>query len=277
MKRFFIFLFVIFLFIASLKIANAQIVINEMGVLSSPDWIELYAYENVDISGWYLDDVGTSSVIYTFPSETIVGPSTNSFITVDVDNRLNNPGDVIGLYKADKTLVEEIKYGDKGGVCLPANSDGSIGKTTDGGNVVERFSKSTYNTSNAGGILSPCPSPTPPPTSTPIPSSTPNPTDVPTETPHPSPTATPKPTSIPTKRPTATPQDFSSENAQIQEDLLQTNQQDSTATSDAVLGASETNEQHSAIPPFAFVLFGLGLVFIGSSAFIFIRNKKRTS
>ena len=132
------------LFFITSGITHAQVVINEIGILGSPDWIELYAYEDVDISGWYIDDDNTSSNVFTFPAGTVVGPSSTKFITENVSDRFNNSGDIVRLYKGDGTLIEEISYGNKGGVCLPVSASGSIGKTTDGGNYPERFSTSTY-------------------------------------------------------------------------------------------------------------------------------------
>ena len=272
---------VAFLLLFSIKVTIAQIVINELGVLGTPDWIELYAYEDIDISGWYLDDVGTSSKIYTFPGGTVVGPSTNPIITENVSDRLNNSGDTIGLYRSDATLVEQIRYGGNG-VCLPVSSEGSVGKTTDGGNVLERFSQSSFNASNASGTLSPCPSPTPIPTQTPT--NTPTPTvaatNAPTNTPTPNPTSTKKSTSTPTKKPTLTPQDHAADNELLQKsaDVSQfrydsENNSDQQTPAD-VLGA-ESSSDLANISPFAYVLLGLGIVFVGVSVFLFVKNRRQ--
>jgi hypothetical protein len=278
MKRKYIFsvplLFSVF-FIISFKTISAQIVINEMGVLDSPDWIELYAYEDVDISGWYLDDEATESKLYTFPSETIVGPSTNPFKTINVSDRLNNGGDIIKLFKTDGTLVEEVRYGDKGGVCLPDSSNGSVGKTTDGGNYTERYSVKSYNDSNLNGTRYDCPSPTPVPTNTPAPTDTPTPTNTPI------PTSTSKPTATPTKKPTPTPRDNTAQNELLQKQSDISNfrysSDEDKSNAEDVLGASKDEEtQKENISPFAYVLFGLGIIFIGVSAYLFVKHRKQS-
>lgn len=252
-----------------------------MGVLSSPDWIELYAYDDTDISGWYLDDFNTSTKLFTFPTGAVIGPSSNPFKTENVSDRLNNTGDTIGLYKSDGTKVEEISYGDKGGVCLPTSSNGSVGKTSDGGNYMERYSVSTYDASNSGGTLDPCPSPTP----TSAPTNTPTPTSVPTNTPTPtySPTSTPKPTPTPTKKPTPTKViDNTAQNELLQAQADVSNfrysSDEAKLGAEDVLGASkEEGTQKESISPFAYVLFALGAIFIGVSIFFFVKNKKQTA
>lgn len=271
-------LFLTFAFFNAYKTSYAQVVINEMGVLGSPDWVELYAYEDVDISGWYLDDEATDSKMYTYPSETVIGPSTDPFKTIDVSDRLNNGGDIIKLFKTDGTLVEEVRYGDKGGVCLPDSSDGSVGKTTDGGNYTERYSVKSYNDSNSKGTRYDCPSPTPVPTS--IPTNTPVPTNAPTNPPAPS--STPKPTVIPTKKPTSVPRDNTAQNELLQKqssvsDFRYSSDEDKSNAED-VLGTSKDGEtQNENISPFAYVLFGLGIIFIGVSAYLFIKHRKQSS
>lgn len=277
LQSIFILLPIYFLFA---RTVNAQIVINEIGVLGSPDWIELYAYEDIDISGWYIDDDNTSTNVYTFPQGTTLGPSSTKFRTENVSDRFNNSGDIIRLYKSDGTLLEEISYGNKGGVCLPTSSGGSIAKTTDGGNYPERFSLSTYNASNTGGVLDPCPSPTNTPTPTPIPTSaptnTPTPTPTPTSVPTSTPTSTPKPTAIPTKKPTPTPKDYTKENELLkaQTDVSQFRYEDDKSDTQVLGTATDNDVQDESISPYAYVLFGLGILFIGVSAFLFIRNKR---
>ena len=58
---------------------SAQVVINEFSSSTSDDWIELFAYENTDISGWILDDDGTTTDMKDIPSDIIIGPSSNQF------------------------------------------------------------------------------------------------------------------------------------------------------------------------------------------------------
>lgn len=174
---------------------NAQVVINEISPESSPDWVEIYAVEDTDISGWKLDDNGTATFMYVFPSGTLIGPGHNSFITVDVGTRLNKNGDVIYLYKKDGILVDSVSYGGEDNVCIP-ESAGSVGRYPDANSTIERFRSSSKGLTNNTSEIFTCPSPTMPPLPSPIP------TVRPTTTPLPSATTNPKPTAIATRQPT---------------------------------------------------------------------------
>lgn len=186
-------LFSTLIFLFLVKDASAQVVINEFSSSTSSDWVELYAFEDTDISGWILDDEGTASDMKTIPDGVVIGPSSNSFYVVEVSNRLNNSGDVLSLLRPDRSEVDKISYGNKGGVCTPSES-ASVGRYPDANTTIERFAAPSKGESNNNAQLDPCPSPTPQATEAP------EPTPKPTSTPKPS--STPKPTSKPKNTPT---------------------------------------------------------------------------
>jgi len=92
----------LFLFIFTPKV-SAQVVINELGVIGSSDWFELYGYEDTNISGWYVDDENTVTNVYEFPQGVSIGPSTTKIIFVQLsgnkDSRFNDSGETISLFK----------------------------------------------------------------------------------------------------------------------------------------------------------------------------------
>ena len=190
-------LLVIIFFLLLVPIASAQVVINEFSSSTShDDWIEIYALEDTTLTGYkltHLTTEGDESEMATFPS--VESISKGEFLIVDARNYLNKDGDVIRLYKPDNS-VEEISYGDKGGVCSPS-SNGSVGRLwqngVEGTNWIDHFSNQTKLLSNKDNILEPCPSPTLEPTETTTPTNTPK---------TPTPIPTPKPTSTPTPAPT---------------------------------------------------------------------------
>lgn len=179
----FVFSSIFFLFFAR-GIYAQEVVINELGVIGENDWFELFAYKDVDISGWYLDDLGTATTVYDFPQNSSIGPSTKSIFLVRLSGnrkgRFNDSGDVISLFKPgdpNPVEVDTVSYGDKGGVCLPEDELGSIGRTVDTitglpTSLWQRFSNSSPGESNDKGVLYNCPTPTPSPTPSPTPTPT---------------------------------------------------------------------------------------------------------
>ena len=159
------------LLILSTRVVSAQVVINEFGSYeTSGDWVELYAYEDTEISGWIIRD--TTSIVETISTGVTIGPSSSSYYVVEVGNRLNRNGDVIKLLKADdSTLVNEIVYGDAGGVCSPESGQ-SAGRYPDANSTIERFSSPTKGSSNDAATLAPCSTPTTEPTVTETPAPT---------------------------------------------------------------------------------------------------------
>lgn len=102
-------------------------------------------------------------------------------------------------------------------------------------------------------LPTPTPSPTPTPTSTPSSTATPTPVPTPTKTPMPIPIKTP------TLRPTPSPIDTS------QPEILG----ESTALPTIIpISDSKTSESSNKFPILAFVLIGVGIIFIGLSGFM---------
>lgn len=251
------------------KEINAQVVINEFSSDTSDDWVELFSPEDVDISGWLLKDSGTSTAMETVAIGTIIGPSNSIHLSFNVGKRLNKSGDVITLISTDGvTVVDEIPYGDKGGVCLPTAS-GSAGRYPDGSSTVERFSVNTKGATNDSAILDLCPTPTP----TSSPTDVPQPTDSPSPTQEPTATNVPTPfsTKVPTKKPSETP-----------EPTMELFGESENKTEGEVLGkkASESGssknkeEENSNFPKAALFLIGGGVLFIGTAGyFMYVQRK----
>jgi len=282
MKKIEIFLFFIFVFIV---VGNrnrlfAQ-VINELSPLPLPtpglsDWVEVFT-DGKDINLYQLRD--SSGNIKNLSDAVCNG----NICTVDWSNRLNKDGDTVKLVliTSPDSPVDQITYGGQGNICIPGAGQ-SIGRVAtidspyEPTNLWEKFSTSSKGQTNNYGVLSPCPSPTPIPTVAPTNAPTNMPTNTPAQTSAPAPTSTPKPSVTPTKKPTPTQKDYSQENAELQAaaDASQFRYYDS-ATNEGVLGTSEENSDRSDVSPFAYVLLVLGLIFIGTSFYIFLRNRKR--
>lgn len=281
-KKIFILLFVLTFFIFVSQNAYAQVLINEFSVQPADknDWVEIYAYEPINISGWKLAD--STGVFETFPEGTLL--NTGDYKVVTQYQRLGNEGDTIILKNSLDQIKDQISYGGIGKVCIPAESE-SIARIPDGGNTIDKVSTPTKGSSNNLATLAPCPSPTPSPTptptNTPSPSHTPTPTPTPSGTPTLTPTLsvkntpTPKVVLSPTGKPSLTPEETGSEASIVNADVAgfrfedTTGLTDNTTKSAEVLGLSEEN-----VSPFAYVLLGLGLVFIVLSVFLFIKHNK---
>lgn len=178
--------------------ANAQVLINEFSSHSSADWVEIYAFEETDISGWTLDDEGTVTNMFTFVNGTMVGPTSGAFVAVDVSNRLDINSDTIYLYDKNNVQKDKIIYGGSANnVCAPDSDTKSVGRVGNG-NAIDRFATSSKALSNPTTTTDPCPIATATPAASSSASSSPSPTPSPSVSP--SSTATPKPT--PTKTPT---------------------------------------------------------------------------
>lgn len=256
-------LFVSFFFVRS---TYAQVVINEMVTYEgSGDWIELYSKDDVDMGSWSIID--DTSEVKKFSLDTKIGPSSNKFLVIDVNNRLNKSGDTIKLLSDDgTTIIDQVSYGDKGGICAPADSLQAIGRETDGDNLWVRFQTSTGGATNNDAPKEPCPSPVP--SSTTVPSNTPAPTKTPSPTPIKSaPTKTPIPYSSPTPtiKPTA-----------VQTLTLHTNTEQESDGS--VLGVEEKPSPTTIIKGSSVTKGGakialvLGMLFIGIAIMVFTQR-----
>lgn len=159
-------LFTILLFLLSTNSITAQIVINE--ILPNPstgsDWVELYSGADVDISGWILDDEGTSTDVYTIPSGKSIGPSSNKFYVIDSGTRLNKSGDTIYLYDSNRSEIDSYTYSGYLG------DDISFGRYPDG-SVDKMKCTPTRESANSGcSEIAVEPTDSPDPTDTPTPS-----------------------------------------------------------------------------------------------------------
>lgn len=257
------------LFLFSVTKISAAVLINEFSSYeSSGDWVEIYTDEaaDVDISGWYLKD-SSSNIGSVVPGGTKIGPS-NKYYVFEVDDRLNKNDDTIYLYKPDNSVASQISYGGSGNVCAPESAGQTIGRYEDGFNLVDRFSSGTKGSSNAAGTKMPCPTPTPQNTNTPT--NTPTPTAAPT--------STNTPTSKTTKTPTPT-KELEEENEEAVEEaqvLSTTNENLPSITPLSSPTPSDTPQmQTGKVPLLAFVFMGGGVLAIGTSTFLFMKNRKR--
>lgn len=251
-----------FLFFASTSYINAQVVINELNSYEeSGDWVELYAIETTDISGWILRDSATS-IVETIPAGVTV--VSNQFYVIEVGNRLNRTNDHIKLLKADDTtLIDQMPYGGSNQVCAPGSGQ-SVGRYPNANNTIDRFSTPTKSSSNNSATLLACPTPTPSLTASPSPTPTPTKTSSPTPTPTKTPTS--KPTTKPTAKPTSPPAGGSTE-----EPVVLTTSTEEPEASDA----PEVEEPENKFPVLAIPLMGIGAGFVGVAAYPIIKNKFR--
>lgn len=252
---------VVFLTITPSKIW-AQVKINEFDSWeTSGDWIEFYSTEDVDISGWILKD--TTSTVKTITAGSLIGPSSSEFFIVEVGKRLNQAGDIIELYQEDgTTLVNQMKYGDEGGVCAPLSGQ-TAGRLPDGSDNVTRFASATKGTSNTASEAS-CPSPIPSPSPTPSPTTSPESESEPDPTPSPSPSPTPVVVVSPkvspktsTKKPVTTSL-FDSHDSE--EMLLSTEGGEILGSTEGEEASESGKEKSPYLIPIILGILGLGLI-----------------
>lgn len=242
----------------------AQVIINELYTKGSSDWVELYVVESVDMTGWVLDDDGTVSNLEEFNQSYEAG----DFITINVANRLNDTGDIVSLYSDTNDEIDNMSYGNKGGVCV-AGENQSVGRV-DNGNTIERFSSSSKNLTNIGMTLDPCPTPSPEPTTPPTQETAPDPTTAPTSRPTKTPTPKPTATKKPTIKPTSTSESDSSESGFVLSDVSIGDKNATPTPEGEVAGASTSKD-------FPFQAVGLilsGVGFMGYGGFSLYKRSK---
>lgn len=272
-KSLFLALLLIFLFP---NIAFAQVVINEFSVQPEDknDWIEIYAFESVDISGWKLAD--TTGSFETFSQGTVLGAG--EYKVVVQYQRLGNEGDTIILKTSTDEIKDQISYGGSGNVCIPLSNE-TIARIPDGGNTYDKVSTPSKGTTNNSALMSPCPSPTPEPTSTSTP--TPKPTNTSTPTPSPKPSSTPTPTSKPTSTPTPSPKitDASNSDKNDQAGLLKNDEtlnisgdNNPQVLAERDVENKENLQDGNKIPFQAITLILLGIFLTGFSVFKLYRK-----
>jgi len=253
--------------------AWAQVKINEFySWETSGDWVELYSSEDVDISGWILRDMA-SSVVKTFPAGTLIGPGSSQFYIVEAGKRLNKDGDLIKLYQEDDaTLVDQVNYGDEGGVCTPSAGQ-TAGRLPDGSSGVTRFASETKGASNTAAE-EPCPSPTPSPSPSPTPTQEPDPSPEDNPTPQPSPvvSSSPKTTTTVTTGGTTGGGLFDSHDSE--EMLLSTEGGEILGMTEPE--ASEATETKKEKNPFliSVILAVLGLGLVGGTGVVFYKQRR---
>ncbi len=288
MKKYLAVFLSLFLFLISYVSIKAQVVINEFSIRPSDkqDWIELYSPENIDISGWKIGD--ESGIFHTISEGNKLG--LGLYYVVSKYQRLDNTADTIYLYNKAGETIDSIKYGYENEVCL-SDTDGSIARIPDGGNLYDRLLIATKGTANGDNVTSPCPSPTPAPSNSPLPTVKPSSTSKPASTSKP--TVTDKPTSIikptlttkiensRTVSSTSNPTDFqkvvSVNNSTNQEVLGDRASQ--TVTSETLVPTPQVLSEKSdkrKTPILAFVFVLIGVISIIASLYpILVKLKKR--
>lgn len=279
MKIISVFLVALILLLIFATDTYAQVLINEFSANDSVDWVELYANQDTDISGWILHDSATTK-IGQIPQNTVIGPTatSGSFLMVNVSTRLNSDKDQIKLFMSDdSTKIDEVDYGDANQVCAPLAGQ-SAGRFPDGSNFIDRLSSQTPNGTNTWDQSHACPSPTPSPTNSP----TPNPTNSPTQAPSATPVPTASPIPIATKKPVVTPSpntpesvlgdatDAGTTNISDLRNSLESGSETPSSTP-----ASQKNASKFPIIAGAFVISGIGLV--GFAGYMFFKKQKESS
>jgi len=150
-------LLVVIIYMSSASDVFGQVLINEFSSWStSDDWVELINIGNttVDLSEYLLrDSTQTNKVILSGQLDP------GGFAAFSFSNRLNRSDDMVRLLKVAGETEEEvdnIPYGKNDQVCAPLENE-SVGRVSDGGNTIDRFSQPTKNSSNNNSNLNPCP------------------------------------------------------------------------------------------------------------------------
>lgn len=169
MKRFiYALLIVAFSFFPFCRSVHASVVINEFLPNPSGDpnedseWIELYSSDSdqVDISGWKLDDADGGSHPYIFASGSAIIPGGFLVFEKSLTNiALNNSGDTVRLLDASDQIKDSYTY-------TQTNDDITIGRSGNGGGSWTACASQTKCSSNN------CPLPTATSTNSPAPTTT---------------------------------------------------------------------------------------------------------
>ncbi len=119
------------------------------------DWIELYnnGTETIDLEGYALNDENDQTNAWTFPAGTSIGPDEYIIVWADNDEdqdglhasfKLSGDGEIILLWDAAGTLIDEISYGEQ-------ESDISFGRFPNGTGSFQTMSP-TFNEENIGAV-----------------------------------------------------------------------------------------------------------------------------
>lgn len=176
-KQLLILLLVGFSVLSIVKTAFASPVINEFYSAESSDWIEIYNPENevIDLAAYRIRDSSENNKIDLSGSLAAKG-----FVSIEWSNKLNNVGDLIKLVlTSDNSVIDQVSYGDQGGISSPESGQ-SAGRKIDGGTEWVLFvTHSKGSSNNSISVFTP---PTPTFTKAPMPTKTPSPTKAPTST-----------------------------------------------------------------------------------------------
>lgn len=171
----------------------ASPIINEFSSATSADWVEIYnsGVETVDLSQYRLRDLTSTNKLDLSGS---LAPS--GFASFDWSNKLNNAGDLIKLVLiSDESIIDQVTYGDQGGISAPTSAQTGGRKSDGSGDWVILSASSKGASNNSSDVFSP---PTATPTKTTTPTKIPTPTKTTTKT------SGSQGDSIPTKNPTPT-------------------------------------------------------------------------
>ncbi|EKD56256.1 MAG: hypothetical protein ACD_58C00245G0002 [uncultured bacterium] len=116
--------------------ADNTVLINEMMVNSTQEWIELYNSSSdtpVDVSGWYFTSIDYAGSLYIIPTTTIIAP--NGFLKLDLaGNKLRNDADDVSLLDTTSDTLDQITYGPNPWTQISSapSVDKTIGRVDDG-------------------------------------------------------------------------------------------------------------------------------------------------
>lgn len=189
------------LFLGFPQIIYASVVINEFLVEpvepEKEQWVELYnsGEEDIDISGWIIDDGGSLKENYPISNNTVIKSKKFLFFSSSYFNLNPKTPDSLRLLQGE-VVVDSYPYAKSPGVGY------SFGREKDGeGTWVVFYPPSKGESNNQSQVVpteTPQPPPTEKPTTTPKPTNTPRPTSTPKPTSKPKPSSTPSPTKTPT-------------------------------------------------------------------------------
>ncbi len=270
MKKFLsLFFSVIFLLFSTIYV-SAAVLINEFSSTSDDDWVELYndGESDIDLSSYLIRDSLDNSAVNKITLTGVLHPKEIKSFDFSTNALNKSTSDSVRLFQivnGQEILKDSISYGGTGQVCYPSEQ-GSLGRYEDGKNLIDRFSTQSKGVTNGNGQKDPCPSPTS------APSDTPKPTNTPTTAPTATKTPTPKPTA--TKSPTPTEEEESPTPQDNQSEVLGVQTTETESPSPTPLVASQSS---SKIPFLAYVFIGGGVITIGASSFLFLKNRKINS
>lgn len=228
----------------SVRQVSAQIRINE--VLPNPsgssqepsEFIELFNTEEneVDISGWTIEDALGSVIVFIISDSVIGGRSFATFRREQTNITLNNTGDGVVLKNTIGEVIDEMTF-------EQSSEDVSWALYPDG---VGNFLSNMIPSENTPNSAPPTPTLANTPTATVIPTSTKIPT--PTKTPRPTNTKTPTKTPTLGKNPTVAEIKASTGTRSPLSPIQDQNTENENSSDSATLGIEDVSENSKANP-----------------------------